>query len=115
MVTSTYFFAFAALRFAQVPMIRHFGVLLSVGIAAICPCSIITPLSILGIREYRSPTKGRDFREGPLGRLVVWLAASSPRPGCLTIAPVLIFGGIAVEDDLVLQTIPRRGSTRTAR
>ena len=30
-----------------------------------------SPLAVLGIREYKSPTKGRDFREGPLGRLVV--------------------------------------------
>ena len=107
-VTFDAIFAFAALRFAQVPMIRHFGVLLSVGIAAICLCSIIMPLSILGIREYRSPTKGRDFREGPLGRLVVWLGSMPAKAGLfLTIASVLIFfGGIAVEDDLVLQTDP---------
>jgi hydrophobe/amphiphile efflux-3 (HAE3) family protein len=107
-VTFDAIFAFAALRFAQVPMIRHFGVLLSVGIAAICLCSIIMPLSILGIREYRSPTKGRDFREGPLGKLVVWLGSMPAKTGLfLTVASVLIFfGGIAVEDDLVLQTDP---------
>ena len=35
----------------------------------ICLCSIIVPLALLGIREYKSPTKGKDFREGPLGRL----------------------------------------------
>jgi len=52
-------------------MIRQFGLLLAVGIAAICLCSIIVPLATLGIREYRSPTTGRDFREGFLGRLVV--------------------------------------------
>ena len=68
-------FAFAALRFAKVPMIREFGLLLAVGVAAICVCSIIGTLAVLGIREYKSPTKGRDFREGPLGRLVVWLGS----------------------------------------
>ncbi len=72
-VTFDAIFAFAALHFAKVPMIREFGLLLAVGIAAICVCSIITPLAVLGMREYRSPTKGKDFREGPLGRLVVWL------------------------------------------
>jgi uncharacterized protein len=109
-VTFDAIFAFAALRFAQVPMIRHFGLLLAVGIAAICLCSIIMPLSILGIREYRSPTKGRDFREGRLGRLVVWLGGMPAKAGLLlTVASVLIFfGGIAVEDDLVLQTDPER-------
>jgi hydrophobe/amphiphile efflux-3 (HAE3) family protein len=109
-VTFDAIFAFAALRFAQVPMIRAFGVLLSVGIAAICLCSIIMPLSILGIREYRSPTKGRDFREGPLGRLVVWLGSLPSSLGLvLVIASIVIFfGGIAVEDDLVLQTDPEQ-------
>src|SRR4029079_19489784 len=66
-VTFDAIFAFAALRFAKVPMIRQFGLLLAVGIAAMCLCSTTLPLAILGIREYRSPTKGKDFREGPLG------------------------------------------------
>ena len=35
-VTFDAIFAFAALRFAKVPMIRDFGLLLAVGIAAIC-------------------------------------------------------------------------------
>ncbi len=88
-VTFDAIFAFAALRFAKVPMIRDFGLLLAVGIAVICLCSIIAPLAILGIREYKSPTKGKDFREGPLGRLVVWLGSMShrvavfwPSPAC---------------------------------
>ena len=72
-VTFDAIFAFLALRFAKVPMIRDFGLLLAVGIAVICLCSIIGPLAALGIREYKSPTKGKDFREGALGRLVVWL------------------------------------------
>jgi uncharacterized protein len=107
-VTFDAIFAFAALRFAKVPMLRQFGLLLAVGIAAICLCSIIVPLATLGIREYKSPTKGKDFRSGPLGRLVVWLGAL---PGGiaipLTIISVIVFaGGIIVEDRLVLQTDP---------
>ena len=80
---STPIFAFLALRFAKVPMIRDFGLLLAVGIAVICLCSIIGPLAALGIREYKSPTKGKDFREGALGRLVVRLggAAHQDRAG----------------------------------
>src|SRR5207344_1397780 len=35
-VTFDAIFAFAALRFAKVPMIRQFGLLLAVGIAVIC-------------------------------------------------------------------------------
>ena len=107
-VTFDAIFAFAALRFAKVPMLRQFGLLLAVGIAVICICSIVVPLAILGIREYKSPTKGKDFRTGPLGRLVVWMGAL---PGGiavpLAVISVIVFaGGIVVEDRLVLQTDP---------
>jgi uncharacterized protein len=109
-VTFDAIFAFAALRFAQVPMIRLFGLLLAVGIAMICLCSIILPMSILGIREYRSPTKGRDYREGPLGRLVVWLGSlpANLGPALVVGALVIFFGGMAVEGKLELQTDPER-------
>lgn len=107
-VTFDAVFAFCALQFAKVPMIRDFGLLLAVGIAVICFASIIIPLASLGIREFKSPTKGRDFREGPLGRMVVFLGsipAWSAIP--LAIASIAIFfGGMAVEDDLTLQTDP---------
>ncbi len=109
-VTFDAIFAFAALRFAQVPMIRLFGLLLAVGIAVICFCSIIMPLSILGIREYRSPTKGRDYREGPLGRFVVWLGSMPGRlgPVLVGIALVIFVSGVVVEGKLDLQTDPER-------
>jgi len=107
-VTFDALFAFAALRFAKVPMIRDFALLLCIGIAVICFCSIIWPLAILGIREYKSPTTGRDFREGRLGRLVVVLGSLPAK-----IAPVLIgasliifLGGIITEGKLTLQTDP---------
>ncbi len=109
-VTFDAVFAFLALRFARVPMIRAFGLLLMVGIAAICVCSIVAPLAILGIREYRSPTTGRDFRSGPLARLVVWLG-SLPRLSALplAVAAVVIFvGGILVEDNLTIQSDPEK-------
>src|SRR4051812_6369351 len=107
-VTFDAIFAFAALHFAKVPMIRDFGLLLAVGIAAICIGSIILPLAILGIREFKSPTRGRDFRAGPLGRLVVWLGSIPARAAVLfAIASVGIFvAGIVVEDKLTLQTDP---------
>lgn len=107
-VTFDAVFAFLALRFAKVPMIRDFGLLLAVGIAVICINSIVMPLAALGIREFRSPTKGRDFREGILGRLTVKLG-SLPQMFAipLAVASVAIFvGGILVEDDLRLQTDP---------
>jgi hydrophobe/amphiphile efflux-3 (HAE3) family protein len=107
-VTFDAVFAFAALHFAKTPMIRDFGLLLAVGIAVICICSIIMPLAILGIREFKSPTKAQDFSGGPLGRLVVWLGSITPRAAVLfMVASILVFaGGILVEDKLTLQTDP---------
>jgi hypothetical protein len=107
-VTFDAIFAFAALRFAKVPMIRQFGLLLAVGIAVICLASIILPLAALGIREFRSPTTGKDFREGFLGRFVVRLGSLPAWTAVpLGVASVAIFlGGLSVEDQLELQTDP---------
>jgi len=107
-VTFDAVFAFAALRFAKVPMIRDFGLLLAIGIAAICLCSIITPLALLGMREFRSPTKGRTFNEGLLGKIVVKmgsLPAAMAVP--FAVASIAIFvGGLAVESRLNIQADP---------
>jgi hydrophobe/amphiphile efflux-3 (HAE3) family protein len=108
-VTFDAIFAFAALRFARVPMIRDFGLLLAVGIACICLCSIIMPLAVLGIREYRSPTRGRrDFRDGALARIVVKLGSLPAGIGpVLAFASLAVFlGGVLVEDKLFIQTDP---------
>ena len=107
-VTFDAIFAFAALHFAKVPMLREFGLLLGVGVAAICFNSIMGTLAILGIREYKSPTKSKDFRAGPLGQLVVRLGRLPGKLAVgLAIASLLIFvGGISVEGKLVLQTDP---------
>jgi len=107
-VTFDALFAFAALRFAKVPMIRDFALLLCIGVAVICLCSIFMTLAALGVREFRSPTTGRDFREGALGRFVVWLGALPAKTApVLMAASVIVFaGGLAVEGRLVLQTDP---------
>jgi hydrophobe/amphiphile efflux-3 (HAE3) family protein len=107
-VTFDALFAFAALRFAKVPMIRDFALLLCIGIAVICLCSIILPLAVLGIREFKSPTTGRDFRAGALGRLVVWLGSLPSKVApVMALASVVVFvGGIVVEGKLTLQTDP---------
>ena len=109
-VTFDAVFAFTALRFAKVPMIRQFGLLLAVGIAVICFGSIIIPLAILGIREFKSPTsrKIEGFDPGFLGRLTKRLGSLPSRAAIpLIIASLVIFfGGLAVEDKLTLQTDP---------
>jgi len=107
-VTFDAVFAFLALVFAKVPMIRQFGELLVVGIVAVCFFSIIGTLAVLGIREYRSPTKGKDFSQGALSRLVVFLGklpAASAMP--LAVVSMAIFGGgLLVEGHLTMQTDP---------
>ncbi len=107
-VTFDAIFAFAALRFSKVPMIRSFGLLLAVGVAAICFVSIMGTLSALGIREYRSPTQSRDYREGPLGRFVMFLGGMSWKvaPPLVAAALVIFVGGVLVEDKLQIQTDP---------
>lgn len=107
-VTFDAVFAFGAIQISKVPMIREFGWLLTVGIVAICISSIINPLAALGIREYRSPTKGRDFREGRMGRLVVWLGslpASAALPLAIVAVAVFVVGSV-LEPRLKLETDP---------
>ena len=109
-VTFDAVFAFLALRFARVPMLRDFGLLLAVGIAVICVASIVLPLAALGIREYRSPTKGKDFSHGNLAKLVVWLGSLPTRLAVpIAVASAVVFaGGIIVEDDLTIQSDPEQ-------
>jgi len=107
-VTFDAVFAFLAIQISRVPMVRQFGWLLTVGIIAICISSIVNPLAILGIREYRSPTKAGDFSTGRLGRLVVWLG-SLPGGWALPLAAVsvLVFVvGSVVEPNIKLETDP---------
>jgi hydrophobe/amphiphile efflux-3 (HAE3) family protein len=107
-VTFDALFAFAALHWAAVPMLRDFGILLAVGVAVICFASIVIPLAALGIREFRSPTKGADFREGALGRAVVKVG-SLPSSFALPLAllSIAVFvGGAFVEEKLHIQTDP---------
>ncbi len=98
--------AFAALLFARVPMIRSFGLLLAIGIAVICLTSIFVPLAVLGAREYRSPTRGHDFRSGPLGRLTIWLGSIPTRAAVpFAVAAIVVFGaGLALEGRLTIES-----------
>jgi hydrophobe/amphiphile efflux-3 (HAE3) family protein len=108
-VTFDAVFAFAALSFAKVPMIRQFGALLAVGIVMICLCSIVAPLAVLGIREYKSPTRRQPSkRSETLGRIVVRLG-DLPKSAAVPLAIislVIFFAGLAVEGRITLQTDP---------
>jgi hydrophobe/amphiphile efflux-3 (HAE3) family protein len=100
--------AFLALQLAEVPMIRHFGVLLAIGIIVVLVADVVLPTAILGAREYRSPTTPRDFTHDAISRLVVWLG-SLPRaavPVLMLLSVVVFAGGAAVDGSLELQTDP---------
>jgi predicted RND superfamily exporter protein len=107
-VTFDAVFAFLALTFAKVPMIRQFGFLLAVGIAMICLCSIVMPLTTLGMREYRSPTKREKFGGERLSKIVVWLGDLPAKMAIpfAVLSLIVFFGGILTEGHLVLQTDP---------
>ncbi|MFI5041278.1 MAG: RND family transporter [Acidimicrobiales bacterium] len=102
--------SFAALQFSHVPMIRQFGILLIVGIIVIWVASVILPTAVLGFREFHSRTATGDYREGALGKLVVWLG-SLPQAAVvpLVVGSVVILAlGVAVEGRLKLQTDPKK-------
>lgn len=108
--------AFVALLFAQTPMIRDFGMLMAVGIAMVGLGTILLTTSILGVREFRSPTTGRSFSKLPLSRLVVALGRLPARTGVLllVVSVVVFAGGALVEDRLTLETDPERCSATSA-
>ena len=109
-VTFDAVFAFLALQFSAVPMIRQFGLILAIGVAVICLCTIVSSLAVLGIREQKSPTRARpnrrDFSHASLSRIAVRLG-SLPRRWAipLALASIAVFvGGLSVEGKLVIQT-----------
>lgn len=107
-VTLAAVIAFLSLQFADVPMIRDFGVLLAIGVVVVLIASIVIPMAALGAREYKTRTKGDDYREGALGRAVVRLGSLPSKLAIpLAVASIaILIGGVAVEDQLELQTDP---------
>lgn len=99
--------AFLAMRISRVPMIRDFGVLLSIGIVTLFVVGLILPTAILGWRERRSPT--REFvRSERIEKAVVWLSGL-PRGlviPLVVLAAVIPIAGLAVEDGLKIESDP---------
>lgn len=100
--------AFLALQLSRVPMIRDFGVLLSIGMVALAFAGIVLPTALLGWREHRWRTTSEDYREGAISRVVVWLGSLPQRiVPVLLVAAIVIFGvGILAEGGFHLQTDP---------
>lgn len=107
-VTFDAVFAFAALWFSEVPAVRQFGSLMVIGIIAVCLCSLMLTLAILGIREYRSPTPRVDQGTGALGRVAVRLSGLSSRVALplIAAAAVVFAAGVVFEGRLVIQPDP---------
>jgi hydrophobe/amphiphile efflux-3 (HAE3) family protein len=107
-VTFDAVFAFAALWFSRVPAVRQFGSLMVIGIIAVCVCSLMLTLAILGIREYRSPTPPVDRGIGLLGRLVLRLSGLSSRAALplILVAALVFAAGVIFEGRLVIQPDP---------
>jgi hypothetical protein len=104
-------FALVAIQRSEVPMIKEFGWLLIVGVVAIGISSIINPLAIVGMREWRRPTATRPgYAQGRMARMAVWLGSA---PGALglwfAVAAVAVFAvGSALEPKLDLEADPVR-------
>jgi predicted RND superfamily exporter protein len=100
--------AFFALQISKVPMIRDFGVLLSIGVLMLLIVGIVVTVSALGTREYIVPTKHRG--ESRVERVVVWLGGVPRRFALpMIVASVLLFiGGVLVEGRILIQSDPVR-------
>ncbi|MGI9577532.1 MAG: efflux RND transporter permease subunit [Microthrixaceae bacterium] len=109
-VTANAVLAFLAILASKTPMIRDFGLLLAVGIVAICISSIVNPLAILGIREYKRPTVGKSWTDGWLARFVNRLGSLPAGLAIvLTVLAAAVFtGGVLAEEHLEIQTDPIR-------
>lgn len=102
--------SFLAILGSKTPMIRQFGLLLALGIVAICISSIINPLAILGIREYKRPTEGRSWTDGYLAKIVNGLGALPAGFAIvlMVVAIAVFVGGVLAEGSLKIQTDPIR-------
>jgi hydrophobe/amphiphile efflux-3 (HAE3) family protein len=105
-------FGFIALRLSPVPMIRDFGLLLTVGVVVLMAAAVILPLTILVLVERRRPRPPavRAAQPGVIER-VVGMITSLPRAvvmGVFAVGVVLAAAGFVVEGRMPIQTEPER-------
>ena len=114
--------AFLTVRMSKVPMVRDFGVLLSIGIVALLVAGIVLPITIIGARERRSPTTQEpaqgwvEATVDRLGRLprvavlpLVLIAIAVPVLG------LILEGGSKIESDPINWADPSSASIKNAR
>lgn len=105
-------FGFIALRLSPVPMIRDFGLLLTLGVVVLMTAAIILPLTVLVLVERRRPrpTVARTAGPGVIERGVGRITAL-PRAvvmGVFAVGVVFAAAGFVVEGRMPIQTEPER-------
>ncbi len=105
-VTIVAILAFMSLQIAEVPMIRAFGLLLSMGIFVVLLMAITIPTMTLGALEYRKPTVPDGAGATRLGVIVEKLGGLSTKFAVpfIALSSLILLMGIAVEPKLELQT-----------
>ncbi len=103
---------FLALQMSEVPLIRSFGVMLAIGIAAMFLAGLPVASAVLEGREQRRPTRAGDvtMASGALERVVRRLCtfAGGATLPLVAIGIVIIVAGLAVEGRFTIQTDPER-------
>ncbi|MEO0495226.1 MAG: MMPL family transporter [Actinomycetota bacterium] len=100
--------AFLALQISLVPMIRDFGILLSIGVLSLLVTGIVLPGMILGVREWTGRTKERD--ESRVEKVVVKLGGLpvTSAPILIVVSAALFVGGVFAEGSAKIQSDPLR-------
>ena len=100
--------AFTALQISRVPMIRDFGILLSIGVVMLLVTGIVITAAALGARPYR--LRSGERKESLVERVVVRIGGA-PRAAAvpMMIAAALVFvAGILVEGRIRIESDPLR-------
>jgi hydrophobe/amphiphile efflux-3 (HAE3) family protein len=99
--------AFMVMQISRVPMIRDFGVLLSIGIISLLAAGAAITVSVMATREAKSPAQGVS-EDGVIDRAVVRLG-SLPRvaiPALVALAVVLPVLGLILEGGSEIESDP---------
>ena len=98
--------AFLALQISLVPMIRDFGILLSIGVISLLVTGIVLPGMILGVREWTAGTTERG--ESRVEKVVVKLGGLPVKTGpiLMAVSALVFVGGVFAEGSAKIQSDP---------
>lgn len=103
---------FIGLQVSQVPMIRQFGVMLDIGVAALFVVVLVLPPAAMVLRERRKPTAPGSISTGGLLERGIRRTTTLGRGWALApmaiVAVLVIVAGLAVEGRFTIQTDPER-------